>query len=81
MVVDRAQRHRVLKAGSITFGGAAIDCVVRNQSATGAALEIASPMASLMNSRLCSLLMTFVVDASWSGANKNGLGWRSIRAP
>jgi hypothetical protein len=44
MVVDRAQRHRVLKAGSIMFGGATIDCVVRNQSATGAALEIASPI-------------------------------------
>jgi hypothetical protein len=26
------------------FGGATIDCVVRNQSATGAALEIASPI-------------------------------------
>jgi hypothetical protein len=43
-VVDHAQRHRVLKAGSIMFGGATIDCVVRNQSATGAALEIASPI-------------------------------------
>jgi len=44
MVVDRAQRHRIPKAGSITFGGAAIDCVVRNQSASGPALEIASPI-------------------------------------
>jgi hypothetical protein len=43
-VVDHAQRHRVLKAGSIMFGGATIDCVVRNQFATGAALEIASPI-------------------------------------
>jgi hypothetical protein len=44
MVADRAQRLRVLKAGSISFGGAAIDCVVRNVSATGAALEVASPV-------------------------------------
>lgn len=37
-----APRHRVLKAGTIEFGGGAIDCVVRNLSATGAALEISS---------------------------------------
>jgi hypothetical protein len=37
-----APRHRVLKAGTIEFGGSAIDCVVRNLSTTGAALEISS---------------------------------------
>jgi hypothetical protein len=40
----RAPRRRVLKAGSITFGGGTIDCTVRNVSETGAALEIASPL-------------------------------------
>ena len=35
-----APRHRVLKAGTIEFGGGAIDCVIRNLSGTGAALEI-----------------------------------------
>ncbi len=35
-----AQRRRVLKAGSIQFGGGAIDCTVRNVSETGAALEV-----------------------------------------
>jgi hypothetical protein len=34
-----APRHRVLKAGTIEFGGAAIKCFVRNLSTTGAALE------------------------------------------
>jgi len=38
----RAPRRRVLKAGSITFGGVAIDCLVRNLSVTGAALEVTS---------------------------------------
>jgi PilZ domain-containing protein len=33
-------RHRVLKAGSIEFGGGAIDCTVRNLSSAGAALEV-----------------------------------------
>ena len=39
-----ATRHRVLKAGTIEFGGGAIDCTVRNLSATGAALDVASPL-------------------------------------
>jgi PilZ domain len=42
--VPRAPRRRVLKAGSIMFGGSTIDCTVRNVSGTGAALEVASPL-------------------------------------
>jgi len=37
-------RHRVLKAGTIEFGGGAIDCTVRNLSASGAALDVVSPV-------------------------------------
>ena len=37
-------RQRVLKAGKIEFGGGAIDCTVRNISATGAALDVISPL-------------------------------------
>lgn len=36
----RAPRYRVLKAGTIKFGGFTVDCVVRNLSTTGAALEV-----------------------------------------
>ena len=39
-----AVRHRVLKSGTIEFGGGAIDCTVRNISASGAALEVASQL-------------------------------------
>lgn len=39
-----APRQRVLKAGTIEFGGSTIDCVIRNISETGAALEVASPV-------------------------------------
>jgi hypothetical protein len=39
-----ATRHRVLKAGSIQFGGGSIDCTVRNISDTGAALDVTSPL-------------------------------------
>ncbi|WP_025032582.1 PilZ domain-containing protein [Bradyrhizobium sp. DOA9] len=40
---DKA-RHRVLKAGTIEFGGGGIDCTVRNLSDTGAALDVTSPV-------------------------------------
>ena len=39
-----AARHRTLKAGTIEFGGGAIDCTVRNVSETGAALEVVTPL-------------------------------------
>ena len=40
-------RHRTLKAGSITFNRASgIDCRVRNLSAAGACLEVASPRSA-----------------------------------
>ena len=39
-----ARRRRVLKAGSISFGGGVIDCTVRNVSDTGAALEVVTPL-------------------------------------
>lgn len=37
-------RKRVLKAGTIAFSGAAIDCTVRNLTASGALLEVESPL-------------------------------------
>lgn len=40
----RAPRRRVLKTGKILFDGAAIDCVVRNLSETGAALAVETPV-------------------------------------
>lgn len=41
----KAQRHRTLKAGTISFNRAgAIDCRVRNLSPAGACLEVANPI-------------------------------------
>jgi hypothetical protein len=37
-------RQRVLKGGTIEFGGGAITCTVRNISTTGAALDVTSPV-------------------------------------
>lgn len=39
-----APRHRVLKRGTLAFGGGGIDCTVRNISTTGARVDIASPI-------------------------------------
>jgi hypothetical protein len=39
-----APRRRLLKSGKISFGGGAIDCIVRNYSETGAALDVISPL-------------------------------------
>lgn len=39
-----APRHRVLKRGTLAFGGGGIDCTVRNLSASGARVDIASPL-------------------------------------
>lgn len=39
-----APRRRILKAGTIEFGGGCIDCTVRNLSETGAALEVVTPL-------------------------------------
>ena len=38
----RNARHSVLKGGTIEFGGAAIDCTIRNLSPIGAAIEVES---------------------------------------
>jgi len=38
------RRHRILKAGTIEFGGGAIDSTVRNVSKLGAALDVATPV-------------------------------------
>ena len=37
-------RRRVLKTGTIEFGGSVLPCVVRNLSSAGASLEIQSPL-------------------------------------
>jgi hypothetical protein len=38
-------RHHTAKAGTIKFAGQAVDCLVRNLSVSGAALEVPNPSA------------------------------------
>ena len=37
-------RNRILKAGTIEFGGSAITCIVRNMADAGAMLDVATPV-------------------------------------
>lgn len=39
-----APRRRTFKSGTIEFSGQILECIVRNLSATGAALEVRSPL-------------------------------------
>jgi PilZ domain len=39
-----ATRQRVLKGATIEFGGGGIDCTIRNMSASGAMLDVISPV-------------------------------------
>jgi PilZ domain len=41
----RAPRHNVLKVGVVKFGRHTVNCLVRNLSITGAAIEISSRTA------------------------------------
>jgi hypothetical protein len=51
-------RRRVFKAGTIEFDGAAVDCIIRNLSTSGAALEVARPIGIpheiTLNIRTCN---------------------------
>ena len=38
-----APRFKVLKGGTIAFGGNGVECTVRNLSSRGAALDVANP--------------------------------------
>jgi hypothetical protein len=45
MIERRAiARQRVFKAGTIEFGGTGVNCIIRNMSVAGAALDVATPV-------------------------------------
>jgi|GEM_PF-5939006 len=38
------RRYKVLKGATIAFGGAGVECTVRNLSSSGAAIDVADPV-------------------------------------
>jgi hypothetical protein len=72
-----AARHRVLKSGTIEFKGGAIDCVVRNLSDTGAALEVASPLGipQAFNLLISGDRTTYQCEVRWRKENRIGVAF------
>jgi len=71
-----ARRLRKLKGGSITFGHvASIDCIIRDLSKTGAALEVASPVGIPDDFKLLirSEMQTRDCRVVWRSVNRIGI--------
>ena len=70
-----APRKRVLKAGTIEFGGGGIDCTVRNLSDTGAALSVESPVGIPTEFKLVvvSDQVSRMCHVVWRKENKIGI--------
>jgi hypothetical protein len=68
-------RKRVLKAGTIEFGGSAIHCTVRNLSTTGAALDVPSPVGipEKFHLVLSSDALRFACRVVWRKAARIGI--------
>lgn len=68
-------RSRVVKTGTIEFGGGALECTVRNLSKTGAALDVKSPVS--IPDQFALVLTTsglhFACRVMWRGKNRIGV--------
>ena len=80
----KVQRHRVLKVGTLRFNRAAgIDCRVRNLSAAGACLEMASPVGIPEDFVLVIGSDRFQQPCHviWRRGNRVGVEFRAADAP
>jgi hypothetical protein len=71
-------RHRVFKLGAITFrGGGSIECMVRNLSAGGARVDIATPVGLPPSFTLVIAADRFMRNchAVWSNDQRVGLAF------
>jgi hypothetical protein len=72
-----APRYRVLKRGTLAFGGGGIDCTVRNVSASGARVDIASPIGVPANFMLVIEADQFIrrCRSVWSNGRQIGVAF------
>lgn len=70
-------RRRVFKGGVITFGGAGVDCIVRNMSGTGAALDVANVAAIPPTFRLAIKADDFMARCRvvWNSGRRYGIAF------
>ena len=76
-----ARRHRILKTATIEFGGDAIDCMVRDLSVTGAALEVCEIPISYPGRWIASALSCRLAQriSDRRGFRLGRLSWRERR--
>jgi hypothetical protein len=76
----QSPRRRVLKAATIAFNGgaSAIDCSIRNISATGACLEVVSPIGVPNEFTLVTQDEAIVrpCQVAWKAAKRIGVAFR-----
>ena len=75
----KLQRQRTFKGGSISFSSApAIDCIVRNLSATGACLEVTDPSAIHDNFKLIIKpeILTRSCEVAWRSPRRIGVRFK-----
>ncbi len=73
-----APRHRVLKHGTLAFGGGGgVDCMVRNISNSGARLDIANPVGLPASFTLVIQTDHFMrrCHPVWSSENRIGVAF------
>ncbi|MBB4368633.1 hypothetical protein GGD63_001412 [Bradyrhizobium sp. cir1] len=72
-----AQRYRVFKGGTITFEDGGIACTVRNMSASGAAIDLDSPVTLPQSFRLSIACDNFVRNCRpvWRSDKRIGLAF------
>jgi hypothetical protein len=73
------QSQQILKAGTISFDGSGIDCIVRKMSSYGANLEVEAKSASPTHSTWLSTQSTAIIIVTLSGERRVGSVSRSIR--
>ncbi len=75
---ERAPRQRVLKAATLEFGGATMDCVVRNISQTGAALEVSASLdiPSEFNLLISGHGASHRCEVKWRKENRIGVAFK-----
>jgi hypothetical protein len=73
------QSQQILKAGTISFDGSGIECLVRKMSGYGANLEVESQSVFPTHSTWLSPQSTAIIIVTLSGERRVGSVSRSIR--
>lgn len=80
--IQRSQRHRTFKGGSISHtGGASTDCIIRNLSDTGACLEVVNSVGIPDNFELIIRpeILTRSCEVAWRTGLRIGVRFKGSK--